>query len=110
VNKADLLAKTKTELLKAAQRLGLRGVSTLNKEELADRIYEAQQRPKATARQPMGVSAVARKVADAVKRRAVRKRAAMLRLKKPQPPMLPPRSRQRRRAHAARKPQSQPNP
>jgi hypothetical protein len=76
VNKADLLAKTKTELLKIAQRLGLRGVSTLNKEELADRIHDAQQRPKgAAARQPMGVGALARKVADAVKRRAVRRRA-----------------------------------
>jgi hypothetical protein len=76
VNKADLLAKTKTELLKIAQRLGLRGVSTLNKEELADRIHEAhQQRPKgAAAKQPIGVGALARKVADAVKRRAVRRR------------------------------------
>src|SRR5579859_1121643 len=79
MNKADLLAKTKTELLKTAHRLGLRGVSTLNKEELADRIHAAQQRSKTTAaREPMGVTAVARKVADDVKRRAVRKRAAML--------------------------------
>jgi hypothetical protein len=77
VNKADLLAKTKTELLKIAQRLGLRGVSTLNKEDLADRIHDAhQQRPKgAAAKQPIGVAALARKVADAVKRRAVRRRA-----------------------------------
>ncbi len=77
MNKADLLAKTKTELLKIAQRLGLRGVSTLNKEELADRIHDAhQQRPKgAAAKQPIGVAALARKVADAVKRRAVRRRA-----------------------------------
>jgi hypothetical protein len=76
MNKVDLLAKTKTELLKIAQRLGLRGVSTLKKEELADRIHEAQQKPKgASARQPMGVSAIARRVADAVKRRAVRRRA-----------------------------------
>ena len=75
MNKADLLAKTKTELLKIAQRLGLRGVSTLNKEELADRIQDAQQRPRgAAAKQPMGVGTLARKVADAVKRRAVRRR------------------------------------
>ncbi len=75
MNKADLLAKTKTELLKIAQRLGLRGVSTLNKEELADRIHDAQQRPKgAAAKQLMGVGTLARKVADAVKRRAVRRR------------------------------------
>jgi len=77
MNEADLLAKTKTELLKIAQRLGLRGVSTLKKEELAERIHRAQQKPKAAARPPMGVSAVARRVADAVKRRAVRKRAGM---------------------------------
>ena len=76
MNKVDLLAKTKTELLKIAQRLGLRGVSTLKKEELADRIHEAQQKPKgASAGQPMGVTAIARRVADAVKRRAVRRRA-----------------------------------
>ncbi len=68
MNKADLLAKTKTELLKIAQRLGLRGVSTLKKEQLADRIHDAQQRPK-------GAAAIAQKIADAVKRRAVRRRA-----------------------------------
>ena len=74
MNMADLLAKTKTELLKIAQRHGLRGVSTLKKEELADMIRQAQQRSKGSiAKQPLGVSAVARKVADAVKRRAVRK-------------------------------------
>jgi len=71
----DLTSKTKPELLKMAQRLGLRGISTLNKDELIERIAEAQQRGKATAaRQPIGVSALARRVADAVKRRAIRKR------------------------------------
>ncbi len=76
MNKADLLAKTKTELLKIAQRLGLRGVSTLNKGELADRIHEAHQRPKGSAaKHPMAAGAFAREVADAVKRRAVRRRA-----------------------------------
>jgi hypothetical protein len=77
MNMADLLVKTKTELLKIAQRHGLRGVSTLKKEELADKIHQAQQRVKGSkSEQPLGVSAVARKVADAVKRRAVRKHAA----------------------------------
>ena len=76
MNKADLFAKTKTELLKIAQRLGLRGVSTLNKGELADRIHEAHQRPKGSAaKHPMAAGAFAREVADAVKRRAVRRRA-----------------------------------
>ena len=42
MNMADLLVKTKTELLKIAQRHGLRGVSTLKKEELADKIHQAQ--------------------------------------------------------------------
>jgi uncharacterized protein len=73
MNKADLLAKTKTELLKTAHRLGLRGVSTLKKEELVERIHGAQQRPKG-AGQTTGVTAIAQRVADAVKRRAVRKR------------------------------------
>ena len=74
MNMVDLLAKTKNELLKIAQRHGLRGVSTLKKEELADMIHQAQQRVKGTAsKEPAGVSAIARKVADAVKRRAVRK-------------------------------------
>jgi hypothetical protein len=69
MEKTRLLSKTKTELLKIAQRLGLRGVSTLKKEELAERIHRAQQ-------QPRGVAAAAQKVAEAVKRRAVRRRAA----------------------------------
>ncbi|HTS17782.1 MAG TPA: DUF4912 domain-containing protein [Verrucomicrobiae bacterium] len=73
MNKADLLAKTKTELLRIAQRLGLRGVSTLKKEHLADRIHDAQQRPKGAPREPS--SSFAQRVADAVKRRAVRRRA-----------------------------------
>ena len=76
MSKTDLLSKTKTDLLKMAQRLGLRGVSTLKKEELADRVYQAQQKtPGSMPRQPMGVAALAQKVAAAVKRRAIRKRA-----------------------------------
>jgi len=78
MNKADLLAKTKTELLKTAQRLGLRGVSTLKKEELAERIQMAQHRSKGVAaRKPMDVSAAAGEDPDLIKRRAVRKRAGM---------------------------------
>ena len=79
MNKADLLAKTKTELLKTAQRLGLRGVSTLKKEELAERIHEAQRRSKGAAvRKPMSVSVAAGVDSDLIKRRAVRKRAGMV--------------------------------
>jgi uncharacterized protein len=89
MNMADLLAKTKNELLKIAHRHGLRGVSTLKKEELADKIHQARQRAKGAAtKQPLGVSAVARKAADAVKRRAVRKHAmeAVARKKAPAKP------------------------
>jgi len=76
MSKTDLTSKTKPELLKMAQRLGLRGISTLNKDQLVDRITEAQQRGAKSdaARQPIGVSALAKRVADAVKRRAIRKR------------------------------------
>jgi hypothetical protein len=75
MKKADLLAKTKSELLKIAQRLGLRGVSTLKKEELAERIHDAQERPKGSAKLATTVGSIARKVTDALKRRAVRRRA-----------------------------------
>jgi hypothetical protein len=75
MSKTDLESKTKAELLKMAQRLGLRGISTLGKAELVERIHEAQEQSSGrTARQPVGIAAVARKVADAVKRRAIRKR------------------------------------
>jgi len=75
MKKADLLAKTKGELLKIAQRLGLRGVSTLKKGELAERIRDAQERPKGLTKSAMTVGSIARKVTDALKRRAVRRRA-----------------------------------
>lgn len=76
MSKTDLLSKSKADLLKIAQRLGLRGVSTLKKEELAERIYLAQQKITGPMpKQPMGVAAVAQRVAAAVKRRAIRKRA-----------------------------------
>lgn len=77
MNKAQLLAKTKTELLEIAQRLGLRGISTLRKGELADRIYTAQiKRSGPRPRQPLGVAAAVKKAAEEVKRRAIRKRKA----------------------------------
>ena len=75
MSKTDLNSKTKADLLKLAQRLGLRGISTMNKDELVESISRAQQRP-AAARQPLAVAAVAKKVADEIKRRAVRKRDA----------------------------------
>jgi uncharacterized protein len=74
MSKTHLDAKTKTELLKTAQRLGLRGISTMNKDELVDAIQRAQTRGLSPKRQPLGVASVARKVADDIKRRAVRKR------------------------------------
>src|SRR5438046_1201834 len=76
MNKAQLLAKTKEELLETAQRLGLRGISTLRKPELVERIYEAQVlRSGPKTRQPLGVAAAIKKVVADVKRRAIRKRA-----------------------------------
>src|SRR5262245_60164318 len=74
MSKIDLKSKTKTELLKVAQRLGLRGISTMNKDELVDSISRAQTRSLSPKRQPLAVAAVAKKVADEIKRRAVRKR------------------------------------
>jgi hypothetical protein len=77
VNKTDLLAKAKAELLRIAQRHGLRGVSTLKKAELAERICQAQQKPVGTVADRLkGVDAGIRMVSDTLKRRAVRKRAA----------------------------------
>jgi len=72
----NLAAKTKAELLKIAQRLGLRGITTLKKAELATKISNAQQQKKAnTKRKPMTVAAaVAKKAALLVRRRAIRKK------------------------------------
>jgi len=76
MKKAGLLTKTKAELLKVARRLGLRGISTLNKPELATRIQRAQQaRSVKTMRQPLGVAVAACKLSNELKRRAIRKRA-----------------------------------
>jgi uncharacterized protein len=74
MSKIDLKAKTKAELLKAAQRLGLRGISTMNKDELVEAVRRAQSRAAGPKRPPMGIAAVAKKVAADIKRRAVRKR------------------------------------
>ena len=76
MKKADLLTKTRTELLKLAHRLGLRGISTLNKPDLAAQIRRAQQaRSVKTLRQPLGVAVAAHKLTNELKRRAIRKRA-----------------------------------
>jgi hypothetical protein len=76
MKKVDLLTKTKAELLKVAHRLGLRGVSTLNKPELAAQIRRAQQaRSIKTIRQLPGAAVAARKLTNELKRRAIRKRA-----------------------------------
>jgi hypothetical protein len=75
MKKADLLTRTKTELLKVAHRLGLRGVSALNKPELAAQIRRAQQRRSIkTIRQLPCVAVGARKLANDLKRRAIRSR------------------------------------
>jgi hypothetical protein len=74
MSKTDLKAKTKAELLKMAQRLGLRGISTMNKDELLEAVSHSQRRPAGAKPQPLGIAAVAKKVAAEIKRRAVRKR------------------------------------
>jgi hypothetical protein len=76
MKKTGLLTKTKVELLKVAHRLGLRGISTLSKPELVSRIKRAQQaRSIKTIRQLPGVAVGAHRLANELKRRAVRKRA-----------------------------------
>jgi hypothetical protein len=70
MTKPNLLQKTKSELLKIAKRLGLRGVSTLNKPDLAQRIRQAQTRP---AQPASAAETVAREAAAGLKRRARRK-------------------------------------
>ena len=63
MKKTSLAMKNKTELLKLAQRLGLRGVSTLKKSELTARIERARQK-----------TVVPKPVAATPKRHAMRKR------------------------------------
>ena len=76
MNKTTLAAKTKTELLKIAQRLGLRGITTLKKDELAQKINSAKQQKKTnTMRKSLNTATAAvRKFTDVVRRRAIRKR------------------------------------
>jgi uncharacterized protein len=88
MSKTVLNTKTKVELLKMAQRLGLRGISTMNKDELVHAIGRAQSRAAAPKRQPLGVAAIAKKVADDIKRRAVRKRHPDRKTVKPTPPQV----------------------
>jgi hypothetical protein len=72
MNKTDLKQKTKEELLKLAQRLGLRGISTMNKPELVQTISAAQARRAGAVKKKAG--APVQKAAGEIKRRAVRKR------------------------------------
>jgi hypothetical protein len=73
MNTTTLKNKTKAELLKIAQRLGLRGITTLKKAKLADKITSAhQQKNTNSKRHPIG--AAVKKVADVVRRHAIRKR------------------------------------
>jgi len=59
MSETDLASKTKTELLRIAQRLGLRGISTLSKADLVERIQQAQEGSAAhVPKQPIGVAAV----------------------------------------------------
>ena len=71
MKKIDLKAMTKAKLLKYAQRLGLRGISTMNKPELVEIIRRAKQ----GRALPLKKQAVltAPKVGAVVKRRAMRK-------------------------------------
>lgn len=72
MNKTDLKSKTKEELLKLAQRLGLRGISTMNKPELVQTVKNAQMRRSAALKKK--AQAQAPKAGKDIKRRAVRKR------------------------------------
>ena len=62
----------KSKLLKLAQRLGLRGISTMNKPELIETIRRAKQR-RAVPLRKRAVVVVAQKTVGSVKRRAMRK-------------------------------------
>ncbi|NQU10247.1 DUF4912 domain-containing protein [bacterium] len=77
MNRAQLLGKTKAELLALARRLGLRAISTLRKGALVDRIARARaQRARSrerTSAKPAGGEPA--KLTAETKRRAVRKRA-----------------------------------
>ena len=78
MSKMNLLSKTKVELLKLAQRIGLRGISSLNKDQLAARIEATQQQRSTVASQKSPAApAAAAATADTLKRRAIRKRTAL---------------------------------
>ena len=72
MKKIDLKAMTKSKLLKLAQRLGLRGISTMNKPELTESIRRAKQR-RAVPLLKRAVVVVAQKTVGSIKRRAMRK-------------------------------------
>jgi len=76
MNTTTLTAKTKTELLKIAQRLGLRGVTTLKKNRLIEKITGALHQKKTNSkRHPIAAATAAvKKVTDIIRRRAIRKR------------------------------------
>lgn len=67
MRKTDLRSKTKAELQKLAHRLGLRGISTMNKPELVDAVSRAKQN--------RGKPHKKTTPATSLKRRAVRKRS-----------------------------------
>ena len=71
MKKIDLKAMTKAKLLKLAQRLGLRGISTMNKPELVETIRRAKQGRAVPLRKQAATPAP--KAATVVKRRAMRK-------------------------------------
>ena len=72
MKKIDLKAMTKAKLLKLAQRLGLRGISTMNKPELVETIRRAKQ-GRALPLKKQTVVVAAPKNGTPVKRRAMRK-------------------------------------
>ena len=67
----NLKAKTKAELLKLAQRLGLRGISTMPKPKLVETISRAKQSRTTLFRKQATIAV--QKVATEIKRRAMRK-------------------------------------
>ncbi len=95
MNKTDLVSKTKSELLAVANRLGLRGISTMNKPDLVKSIKDAQAR-RATPLKKR-VTAAAAKAAESIKRRAVRKRPGETAKKVPAPKVVAPIARVSRR-------------
>lgn len=73
MKKQSLATKTKAELLKIAQRLGLRGITTLKKETLANKIASAKQQKKSNSKRHV-IGAAIKKATEMVRRRAIRKR------------------------------------